>query len=527
MTVAPEVSPMTWTASEVDEAFAAVIAAEWPRLTGRQSPEHASFSSGDWALGDKVVTLGDRVRWRPFPWQAWAIRHIMAKRPDGTWVHPECCLIVPRQNGKSLVLSLLVLYRLFVLGENIVFTAHQWETAKSLWKRTWNLVRSRPSLERRVVGKTCSQGRGRIELENGAQVVFTTRSKDAGRGLDRIDLEIYDEAYDLTVEDMAALSPTKMAAADPQTIYTSSAVNADSQPNGEVLSTVRDRGLAGDDSLFFAEWMAPVDAPIEEPETWRLANPSYGMIQTEKKLAAELRKFSSEVGRRNFGVEYLGWGVWPTVVDELDDVDPVVSLDGWDALANTEARSSGESCVAVECEPERSGAGRVWSIAAAVDTDAGAHVQLGFHDTATPAQVVDRLVRILERNDPVALVMDWKSAAKDLIFDRLCKAGVDVELVKSTEVSATTNGFLQAVDAGLLSHDGDPRVRAALEHAQLRDIGESGGAAWSRKGGGESSPLVALSYALWGLEKYRVEPVPKRAPARLKQVRRRRARIDF
>lgn len=137
-----ESSAVSSTTSEnVDGIFAEIIAAEWPKLTGRQTPWAQSFTVGDSAHGEKVVKLARRMKVRPMPWQNWSIEHIMSKDPDGTWTHPECCLIVPRQNGKSLILSLLVIYRMFVLGENIIFSAQQWETAKSLWKRTWNLVR--------------------------------------------------------------------------------------------------------------------------------------------------------------------------------------------------------------------------------------------------------------------------------------------------------------------------------------------------------------------------------------------------
>ena len=147
---------------DIDERFAEIIAAEWPKLTGRQTPFAQSFQVGSWELGEKVVELARRMMVRTMPWQTWSIEKIMAKNPDGTWTHPECCLIVPRQNGKSLILSLVVIYRMFKLGEQIIFSAQQWETAKSLWKRTWNMVRSHVDLLSLVESHTCSQGRGTI-----------------------------------------------------------------------------------------------------------------------------------------------------------------------------------------------------------------------------------------------------------------------------------------------------------------------------------------------------------------------------
>ncbi|NKS98709.1 hypothetical protein GS498_19805 [Rhodococcus hoagii] len=322
----------------------------------------------------------------------------MSKDPDGTWTHPECCLIVPRQNGKSLILSLRVLYGLFKLGEKIVFSAQQWETAKSLWKRTWNIVKTTPWMLKRVESKTCSQGRGTIVLASGAEVVFTTRSANAGRGLDKVDLEIYDEAYDLTEADMAALSPTKMNSDDPQTIYTSSAVNQDQHSNGAVLSAVRDRGLDGEEGLFFAEWMAPEDQDRSEPDTWRWANPSFGVIQTVKKLAAELRKFSTDAGKKSFDVEYLGRGDWPTAV--TDEAPPVVNLAEWSARYSGEPSFTGMTCLAVDMSTEREVRDRACSIVVAAQTAQGAHLQIGYHGTRT------------RRRSSTSLPLRWRRATR-------------------------------------------------------------------------------------------------------------------
>jgi hypothetical protein len=91
-----------------------------------------------------------------------------------------------------------------------------------------------------------------------------------------------------------------LASRNPQTIYLSSAVNQEIHVNGRVLASIRHRALeairAGKRhiGLYFAEHAAPPppddidDAERrgirEDPETWRLANPSYGVIQTEAKV---------------------------------------------------------------------------------------------------------------------------------------------------------------------------------------------------------------------------------------------------
>lgn len=494
---------------DVDARFRDMIAAEWPKLTGRQTPWRMSMFDGDLHRGQGAVKLARRIKVRPMPWQQWSIETMLSKNDEGKWTHPECCLIVPRQNGKSLILSLRVIYGLFVLGENIVFSAQQWETAKALWKRTWNLVKSRPSLLKRVESKTCSQGRGTIDLANGARVVFTTRSANAGRGLDRTDLIIYDEAYDLTEADMAALSPTKMAADDPQTIYTSSAVNVDQHPNGQVLASVRRRGQSGGDRLFYAEWLSPEQFDRTDVEGWKWANPSFGVIQTVSKLEDELRMLSTEPARKSFDVEYLGRGDWPADAD----APPPPPVDGtaWADLRDLEAVPAGASCLAVECEPGGDAAtrrARTWSVAAAVRTARGKHVQLGWHGPSTPREVALLVAAAVSANDPVAVVLDGKSLARDLLERELEALGIGPEFVSAPQVSEATNGFLQEIDDQTLSHDGDPRLAQGMDAVGLREIGRTGGLGWARPKGSEISQVIAATNAVWGLDEFDVAAPP-------------------
>lgn len=511
MTTPESTTPSTICDEDIDAKFAEIIAAEWPKLEGRQTPNFLAYTPGDIELGLKAAELARRSasRIRAMPWQSWSLERIMSKAADGTWTHPECCLIVPRQNGKSLILSIRVLYGLFKLGEKIVFSAQQWETAKALWKRTWNIVKTTPWMLKRVESRTCSQGRGTIVLASGAEVVFTTRSANAGRGLDKVDLEIYDEAYDLTEADMAALSPTKMNSDDPQTIYTSSAVNQEQHQNGQVLAAVRERGLEGEEGLFFAEWMAPDEQDRTQPDTWRWANPSFGVIQTVKKMAAELRKFSTEAGKKSFDVEYLGRGDWPllTAVEE----DPAINIEQWSGLYSGSPSLTGVTCLSVDMSTERERADRTCSVLVAAETTSGAHVQIGYHGSADTGAVVKFLVAAVDAGDPVAVVIDPKSAAQVLI-QPLKKAGVEPELMRVTDVMTATSGFLAAVDEGRISHDDDMRMVEGLKAAKLREVGDAGGVAWARKSSGVICQVVAASNALWGLTEFKPKPtVPARS----------------
>ncbi|WP_019204573.1 hypothetical protein [Tsukamurella sp. 1534] len=505
--------PSTISDFDVDAAFEEIIAAEWPRLEGRQTPNSLVFTPGITGLGAKACELGRRSasRINPMPFQAWSLDQIMAKDGDGKWTHPECCLIIPRQNGKSLALMLRVLYGLFKLGERIVFSAHQWETAKALWKRTWSVVKTTPWMRKHVESHTCSQGRGTIVLASGAEVVFTTRSANAGRGLDRVDLVIYDEAYDLTEADMAALSPTKMAADDPQTIYTSSAVNQDQHPNGHVLAAVRRRGLACEEGLFFAEWMAPEELDRADHDTWRWANPAFGVIQTVKKLAAEYVAMSTAAGRKSFDVEYLGRGDWPI---DAEYAPPVIDMERFAALTNPAPELVGSAVVALAPGPDhrhgktaKGSDRRRWAIVAAQHTaDARVHGEVGSFAAMNHDEVVRYVSAVVSDWDPAAVVLDARLGA--VLAPKLRAAGIEPELLNTAAVAQSADALLDDIESGAFSHSGQDVLAAAAAAAQIRTLPQGDFVFQTLN---DTVPVVAIALAHQGVLRFASKPAEKPA----------------
>ncbi|NKV12594.1 hypothetical protein GS909_19895 [Rhodococcus hoagii] len=86
---------------------------------------------GDTTLGEKASECHDtRIGSKPMPWQRDTLHALLTRSGDGTWTHPDVHHL-PRQNGKSLILTLRILYGLFKLGETIIFTAQRWTTART------------------------------------------------------------------------------------------------------------------------------------------------------------------------------------------------------------------------------------------------------------------------------------------------------------------------------------------------------------------------------------------------------------
>ena len=491
------------TSDDYNAEFREIIEKEFPELTGRQTPENlVRQPGGDFTHGEKALKLARSFGITPMPWQSEQVMLALAVDEDGHWLHPDVVLICPRQNGKSLILEIIVLYRLFVLNHQIVFTAQQWKTAKSLRNRLWKRIKSRGWASRRLVRNTASAGEAEMEVESGGKLQFSTRSNDFGRGFDQIDLLLLDEAYNLDSGELDAVAPIQLAAPDPQTYYTSSAVNRDKHFKGEELSKVRAAALAGEtEGMLFAEFMAPEGMDPEDPATWPWANPSYGVIATEKKTRS-LRNKLSDIG---FEVEILGWGRWFTAAAEGDDA-ALVNMQMWRANTTPEFAASGDSCLALDSTPggERLGLVAAVAVGDRVHLSASPIVEFVREDVASAVS------RTVEKNDPVGVVLDPSGPLSTLV-DPLEGVGVAPELVNGAQVSQAYELFLRMVEEGRVTNDGDPRWVEQLQIAVERS--KAGRYRSIDRYASEVPLVVAATLAVWGLNEFG----PVQAPVDVKK----------
>ncbi|ORV92793.1 hypothetical protein AWC11_07255 [Mycobacterium interjectum] len=489
---------------------------DWPTLTGRQEAEYLLVDEGDQSEAERALTFYKRINKPLMPWQRDSNHGILALEPDGLFTHPTVVEIATRQSGKTLsAADLRILWGLFGRGERIVYSAQRWKTAESIFNRINRIIKSRPSLNRRVVRRTCSQGQASFELESGAKADFITRSLDSGRGLDEIDLIIYDEAYNLTDAETAALSPTQMASKNPQTIYLSSAVNQENHANGRVLAKIRHVAHEAIKvgkrriGLYFREHMAPEPpegisdaerrAIREDPETWRLASPSYGVIQTE----AKVRKLLTELSAKDFEVEILGWGDWPPVDDAALRV---FGEDLWRALCkpSPELFNQHPRVLAVDRSPKS----KVWAIGGAQHVrSGGAHVEIGWSGLGSATEVAERLIDNIAESDPVALVIDQRSPAA-VLKPYLIEAGIEPVMTNTTQLALYCEGFYDAFEAQQITHSGQQILTDSVTTATKRDL-PGGRYAWD---GSQIVQLMAVTLAHGGLLEFSSPPTSSPPP---------------
>ena len=58
------------------------------------------------------------------PFQVHFLNDAFKRNKDGTWKYKRVAMNAPRQNGKTKILTAIILYYLYVLGLNVMVTAH-------------------------------------------------------------------------------------------------------------------------------------------------------------------------------------------------------------------------------------------------------------------------------------------------------------------------------------------------------------------------------------------------------------------
>lgn len=444
----------------------------------------------DGSAGSEAVELAASAGLILDDWQALALDEACAEL-DGKWAAFEVGVIAPRQNGKGSILEARALAGLFLFGERlIIWSAHEFKTAKEAYLRVRRLIEDTPHLDKLVAKYYQSNETTEIVLHSGARLKFLARNNTSGRGFTG-DLVILDEAFALTPDTMAAILPTmaaKSISGNPQLWYTSSA----GMRSSVQLRTVRKRATSDDPgSLCWLEWSAPPEArqSPQDRSWWRMANPALGIRISEDFVASELATMGED-GLEQFCRERLG------VFDEDEIPDAVFQPDQWARVASSDT-FAGDVVFALEVNPERT-----WASIAAADRDG--LCELGDHRPGV-GWVVERLKALHDKTRaPVAI--HKTSPAASLRTD-LEAAGVPVIELDAAEFRDACGQFFDAVvdaEARPVRVRPHPSLDGAVRSAMRRTSGDAW--VWDRRTG-EVSPLVAVTIAHWAAVNKNAEPL--------------------
>lgn len=463
-----------------------------PRI--RVEPRRVKTDGGDAALLMKAYGVD------LWPWQQGILDCWLGLGPDGQYTVTSAGLAVPRQNGKNVCLEAREFFGLVVKRERILHTAHQTRTSKKSFRRLEAMFTDKrhPEVCALVKDIRYTNGEESIELTNGGRIEFATRTRQAARGFDGISLVVYDEAQELTDDQVEAVMATLAASTTGtrQIIYT----GTPPYPGCPGVVFYRRREACTgfpSESDAWHEWSVEAESvdkiDVDNTKLWYSTNPSLGYLLTEDFTAEERRSMAAD----GFARERLGW--WPPAAAAADD--RCISEAVWDACRSEELKPEGKTAYGVKFSAD----GTEVSLCGAVAPVSG---------TAR--------ISLIERR-PTGMgtqwLADWLNArygkASCVVIDG--RNGVDVLIEKISDTWRAKGSVIRASSKDVLAavstlcnclseqsvswYAGQEALRESAVSSVKRPI--SGG--WGF-GGDNSSPIEAASLALWGAKTSKRDP---------------------
>lgn len=282
------------------------------KKVGNPRPRLYYIKNGDMSWGDLAIELGhiygiDLLEHQKLIIKAWLARN----EKEGLFACINHCLSSPRQNGKTEVIIVLILFALLVLNYRVLYTAHRGDTAMEVFGRLANIFENNPDLDD-ISYVRRSNGKEAIELtipcEDGpikTLAQFRTRSNNSGRGTAKVNLLIYDEAQMLTSTQAEDLDALTLVTADKGCLKVYAGTPPKEDEAGDVFRNLRKSSLKFKDECdhTWLEWSVDEPKSKYDKKWWYETNPGLGILIDERTFAAQAEGKTDE----GFNREYLGY----------------------------------------------------------------------------------------------------------------------------------------------------------------------------------------------------------------------------
>lgn len=412
-------------------------------------------------------------------------------------------LALPRQNGKNVCLEAREFYGLVVDGERILHTAHQVRTSKKSFRRLAAMFTDKrhPEVLEIVKNIRYTNGEECIELTNGGVIEFSARSRQAARGFDGISLVVYDEAQELTDDQVEAIMATLSASVTGtrQIIYT----GTPPYPNcpGEVFRRRRTVSTteAGKHDCWH-EWSVDADSiqniDVTDKNLWYQTNPALGIRLEEDFTLEEMKTMSAD----GFARERLGW--WSPIITQQTDY--AINKDVWDACSSSEVAPEGKTAYGVKFAPDGS---EVSLCAAVVPKDGEARIELiERRPTGLGTQWLADWLNA-RYSKAACVVIDGKNGV-DVLVDKIAETWrMKGSVIRPTakDVIAAVSTLVDALNEQTITwFDKQDALRDSAITSTKRPIGGGWGF-----GGEDSAPIEACALAFWGAKNSKRDPSRK------------------
>lgn len=453
--------------------------------------------------GSDAVLLMNEYGYDLDDWQKSVIDCWLGRDENDKYNVTSAGLTLPRQNGKNVCLEAREFYGLVVNGEKILHTAHQVRTSKKSFRRLVQMFTDKrhPEIIEIVKQIRFTNGEESIELDNGGTIEFSARSRQAARGFDGISLVIYDEAQELTDDQVEAIMSTLSASATGtrQVIYTGTPPYPGCP--GDVFRRRRNVCLSDPgkhDS--WHEWSVDGksidDIDVNDSTLWYMTNPALGIRLSEDFTTEECRTMSAD----GFARERLGW--WsPILVEESKNaIDKAL----WELCASDKEKPSGKTAYGIKFSLDGS---EVSLSGAVIDYNGQSRISLIKHDTT--ARGIKWLSDWLNEraNSACCVVIDGRNGV-----DILCERIADTWRYKDSVIRPSTKDVVAA--ASLLTNEVNEQTvtwykfQDDLNDSAINSVKRPIGGGWGF-GGTNATPIESCALALWGVRNSKRDPSKK------------------
>lgn len=469
-------------------------------MTGSQIPRIRVEPERVFSYGEAAAALMEAYGIPLAEWQRLVVDCWLGCDLSGAYTMTSAGLSGPRQIGKNVCFEAREFFGLVALGERVLHTAHQVVTAKKSFRRLERMFTDPRAPEIRALVKSIryTNGEEAIELENGASIEYSARSRQRARGFDGISLVVFDEAQELTDDQIDAIMPTLSASATGQRQIIYGGTPPYPGCPGTVFRRRRQNCLTDPGKHdAWHEWSVVADSiadiKTDDVGIWYMTNPGLGINLSEEFTREEYQTLTAD----GFARERLGW--WSPVLAEK--VDLALDTAEWTALKSKALKPEGKTAYGVKFTYDGSS---VALCGAVIPREGPARISL--IDQRPTGRGTKWLADWLNERVSKAscVVIDGRNGA-DVLIDKISDRWKGKDAIvrpNGRDVVAATSTLCAAVTEKTLSwYEGQDVLNESAVTAIKRPL--SGGWAF---GGDNSAPIEAAALALWGAKTSKRDP---------------------
>jgi len=424
---------------------------------------------------------------RPWGWQ-WHTLAVVAAQRDGIPVYSTVTVIICRQNGKTMMLFLVVLERL-TRGHVVIFTLHERQKAREKWEDI-AVALTAAAPQRFKVSR--APGREKITDRLTGGVCALVTPDDAGGRSHTADCVIVDEAAHIKPAFLAAARATMLTRPTAQVIMISSGMvdtsedlaDARDAAYEDLLKPVEDRRFG------VVEWAAKTTPgheglDLDDEDLWARCIPTLGLPGGARIDA--VRDNRRAMPPADFAREFLsvpsGSPLAPPITDSL-----------W------------AECHTAVLPPVAELRHRVLAVETSPDQAFSSIVIAGIYDNTVHAALLANgdgdawlwtaMSDAARESRPERIIIDALSPAAGHVARLRAQAARDIHVSNATDMARSCAALMTMLTSGGIRIVGDDALTLAALSAIRRPIADAGWA-WKRRDGSpvDVTPLVALSLA--------------------------------